>query len=592
MVTDTTTTIDHSIRGTQTCTTPTVSLLSEPGMHGYQPEGPGLIPVQRSDTTVMPTSTYVYLSSKDKFELQPTQKIDAMQQGTGNTLNDTIMADSQETLPNYSNNVNKSTPVMFFLNQDQNTNTSTMDTNLMLHHPLISDMYQIQNNLSSIYAIAQANLVAQTQQDIAKQLIGQTDGQGHNPVNLGQSLQQPAMSCISIQGDITAPSNKVLVQTSQTETDGICSDVSKGDKEEKTFVCKLDKCGRSFSSAGHLRNHQSNHSREKPLTCTHEGCGRTFTWPAHLKYHKLTHMSTRNFSCNMCEKKFYTAQRLKVHTRVHTGEKPFTCDECDKEFSTAGNLKNHKRIHSGERPYVCSKEKCEKRFAEYSSLRKHMLTHTGEKPFKCEECGRCFTQSGSRTIHMKKHLLAEEEEDVEEEEERIGEEVKTSEQSTKDSDKNVVVLHNGQEDLLQYQDLQVVFSQGVSDHIVTVTTQTADHDEKFPPIANEMLLSEEVFQSSDAAANVGTMVDENLAEHGSANVVVVAQPQMMVSMTTDFQDPHGREEIVYHTAIRYGLYITLAGDMTYILANMDIATKPFARDHHPCDPIQKEIDRI
>ncbi|XP_033735452.1 zinc finger protein 143-like [Pecten maximus] len=507
IVTDPSSSIDHSLRDTQTCTTQTMPSLSEPGM-GYQPQGPGVVQVQRSDTAAMPASTYVYLSNKDKFD--PTPKIDTIQPGTGNTLNDIIMTDSQQTSPSFSNNVNRPTPVMFFLNQDQNPNTSTMETNLMLHHPLISDMYHIQNNLSSIYAIAQANLVAQTQQDIAKQLIGQTEGQSHDQMNLGQmdSLpQQPSMPCISIQGDVIAPNNKVLIPTSQTDKESKRPEENKTDKEEKTFVCKLEKCGRNFSSAGHLRNHQANHSRDKPLTCTHEGCGRIFTWPAHLKYHKLTHMSTRNFSCNMCDKKFYTAQRLKVHTRVHTGEKPFSCDECEKEFSTAGNLKNHKRIHSGERPYVCSKENCEKRFAEYSSLRKHMLTHTGEKPFKCDECGRCFTQSGSRTIHMKKHLLAEEEEDGEEEEEveRISDDVKTCEPSVKDGDKNVVVLHNGQEDLLQYQDLQVVFSQGVSDHIVTVTTQTVDHDEKFPPIANEMLLSEDVFQASDAAANVETM---------------------------------------------------------------------------------------
>ncbi|XP_060074581.1 zinc finger protein 76-like [Ylistrum balloti] len=517
-VTDTSTSIDHSLSNTQT--TQAVSILSEPGMV-YQPQGPRVVHVQRSDTSVMPPSTYIYLSNKDKFESTP--KIDAIPPGTGNTLSDLMMADGQETLSNYSNNVNRPTPVMLFLNQDQNTNTS-METNLVLHHPLISDMYHIQNNLSSIYAIAQANLVAQTQQDIAKQLIGQNEG--HNQVNVGQIEnlpQQPSTTHTSVQGNNNAPNNKVLIHTSQKEKEGKCPG-DKEDKEEKMFVCKLEKCGRNFSSVGHLRNHQTNHSRDNSLTCTHEGCGRTFTWPAHLKYHKLTHMSARNFSCNMCDKKFYTAQRLKVHTRVHTGEKPFPCDECDKEFSTSGNLKNHKRIHSGERPYVCSHEKCEKRFAEYSSLRKHVLTHTGEKPFKCEKCGRCFTQSGSLTVHMKKHLLAEEEED------RV---------------KNVIVVHNGQDDLLQYQELQLVFSQGVSDHIVTVTTQTADHDEKFPPIANEMLLSEDVFQSGDAAANVGTMTDENMMAHGSANVVVVAQPQMMVSMTTDFHDPHGREEIVY-----------------------------------------------
>ncbi|XP_069118540.1 zinc finger protein 143-like isoform X2 [Argopecten irradians] len=503
MVTDQSTNLDHTLRDTQTCTTRTIPRFSEPGM-GYQPQGPGVVQVHRSDTAgVMPTSTYIYLSNKDKFDT--TQKLDTIQQDSGATLNDVISL-GQEASPDYSNN--RSTPVMLFLNQDQNPSSSAMETNLMLHHhPLISDMYNIQNNLTSIYAIAQANLVAQTQQDIAKQLIGQTEDQGHDEVNLAQMDNTTQQSSLApIPGEETATNNRMLVHTSSSQPQNeIKHPENTKEKEEKIFVCKLEKCGRNFASAGHLRNHQTNHSRDKPLTCTHEGCGRTFTWPAHLKYHKLTHMSTRNFACDMCDKKFYTAQRLKVHARIHTGEKPFKCDECEKEFTTAGNLKNHKRIHSGERPYACSKENCEKRFAEYSSLRKHMLTHTGEKPFKCDECGRSFTQSGSRTIHMKKHLLAEEMEDEEEEEVgRIDE--KNCEPTIKSGDQNVVVLHNGQEDLLQYQD---------------------------------------VFQTSDTTAGVGNMTAESMTGHGSANVVVVAQPPMMVSMDTDFHNPHGREEIVY-----------------------------------------------
>lgn len=145
---------------------------------------------------------------------------------------------------------------------------------------------------------------------------------------------------------------------------------------------------------------------EKTLRCTFEGCRRTFTWPAHLKYHLKTHKNDRTFRCcaEGCGKSFYVLQRLQVHMRTHNGEKPFVCNEkgCGKKFTTAGNLKNHKRTHTGEKPFLCEADGCGRSFTEYSSLRKHMLVHSGEKPHQCSICGKTFSQSGSRNVHMRK----------------------------------------------------------------------------------------------------------------------------------------------------------------------------------------------
>lgn len=142
------------------------------------------------------------------------------------------------------------------------------------------------------------------------------------------------------------------------------------------------------------------------LRCSFEGCCRTFTWPAHLKYHLKTHRNDRMFRCGAegCGKSFYVLQRLQVHMRTHNGEKPFICTEknCGKKFTTAGNLKNHGRIHTGEKPFLCEADGCGRSFAEYSSLRKHMLVHSGEKPHHCGICGKTFSQSGSRNVHMRK----------------------------------------------------------------------------------------------------------------------------------------------------------------------------------------------
>ncbi|XP_018619771.1 zinc finger protein 410 [Scleropages formosus] len=165
----------------------------------------------------------------------------------------------------------------------------------------------------------------------------------------------------------------------------------------------------SYTSEGPKKEAQPSNERaatEKTLRCTFEGCRRTFTWPAHLKYHLKTHKNDRTFRCcaEGCGKSFYVLQRLQVHMRTHNGEKPFVCPEqgCGKRFTTAGNLKNHKRTHTGEKPFVCEADGCGRSFTEYSSLRKHTLVHSGEKPHQCSICGKTFSQSGSRNVHIRK----------------------------------------------------------------------------------------------------------------------------------------------------------------------------------------------
>ncbi|XP_067337115.1 zinc finger protein 410 isoform X2 [Channa argus] len=135
----------------------------------------------------------------------------------------------------------------------------------------------------------------------------------------------------------------------------------------------------SLTADGEKRELSSRTSRplsKQILRCSFEGCCRTFTWPAHLKYHLKTHRNDRMFRCGAegCGKSFYVLQRLQVHMRTHNGEKPFLCEA----------------------------DGCGRSFAEYSSLRKHMLVHSGEKPHHCGICGKTFSQSGSRNVHMRK----------------------------------------------------------------------------------------------------------------------------------------------------------------------------------------------
>ncbi|XP_053142198.1 zinc finger protein 410-like [Hemicordylus capensis] len=60
-------------------------------------------------------------------------------------------------------------------------------------------------------------------------------------------------------------------------------------------------------------------------------------------------------------------------------------------------------MSQGEKPFLCEAQGCGRSFAEYSSLRKHLVVHSGVKPHQCQICGKTFSQSGSRNVHMKKH---------------------------------------------------------------------------------------------------------------------------------------------------------------------------------------------
>ncbi len=136
-------------------------------------------------------------------------------------------------------------------------------------------------------------------------------------------------------------------------------------------------------------------------------CSKSFKklWSLH-EHIKIVHgFAEKKFSCEICEKKFYTM----AHVRKHMVGTYSKCAQT--HFSTARvNPLNHimksfqmsihpqnayqtfacllqqvfclSLAHTKDMPFTC--ETCGKSFKRSMSLKVHSLQHSGEKPFRCE----------------------------------------------------------------------------------------------------------------------------------------------------------------------------------------------------------------
>jgi KRAB domain-containing zinc finger protein len=209
---------------------------------------------------------------------------------------------------------------------------------------------------------------------------------------------------------------------------------------ERPFPCGI--CDKAFKANHDLERHLRVHTGERPFSCSK--CDKKFTDKNSLRNHLITHITEASFKCGECNKQFKTANRLKSHWLVHF-EKQFSCEICLKKFTHQRALTVHQRLHFLTEKFHCDrcgndyrqkdtlrkhncktpeeKEKemqnivkvqhkcnlCGMEFKGGHRLKHHMTLHTGERPYSCDLCEQTFRSKSCLIGHKKARHNAERE---------------------------------------------------------------------------------------------------------------------------------------------------------------------------------------
>ncbi|VVC87738.1 unnamed protein product [Leptidea sinapis] len=166
-----------------------------------------------------------------------------------------------------------------------------------------------------------------------------------------------------------------------------------------SFSCSI--CNRLFKNRTRLQHHEKNHFYKKCLLCDKYFKSQKY-FNTHLVRHGIKYnMSKRNVVfCSVCEKACSNENELSLHVnKAHIQMKPYSCDMCEKQFYTEYNLKCHKKLHN-----LYSREECKfchRVFKCRRSLVIHLRRHIDIKPNACPVCSQTFYSESEVRKHMK-----------------------------------------------------------------------------------------------------------------------------------------------------------------------------------------------
>ncbi|XP_075159003.1 uncharacterized protein LOC142232171 [Haematobia irritans] len=173
--------------------------------------------------------------------------------------------------------------------------------------------------------------------------------------------------------------------------------IIKKPRKPKEYSCEI--CNKKYADEKRLNMHvKMVHLKKKTHKCEH--CQETFSSAASLQKHiGKQHIG---FECPTCSKRFSSGRGLRRHMLLHIEVKEYICsfENCGKQFATPGLLKDHQRWHAGPL-LVC--EVCGYSCKQRDSLIVHKRHHSGEKPFSCKICDARFASKPLLKEHMAAH---------------------------------------------------------------------------------------------------------------------------------------------------------------------------------------------
>ena len=175
---------------------------------------------------------------------------------------------------------------------------------------------------------------------------------------------------------------------------------------QRQFECDL--CHKKFNTAQYVTTHKRkvHGDQEKLLKYTCELCGMRFKYKNHLQYHQKRHPTDENplpYNCKYCEQRFTSrAEQLAHSNTIHAGEGDYVCHLCGKKMKTILSLENHVKLHSGLKEFKCQ---CGAAFATNHSLKCHQKIHLRQdNSYLCPVCKKAMSNKSSLNQHMKTHM--------------------------------------------------------------------------------------------------------------------------------------------------------------------------------------------